>query len=140
MKTRIIVPIALLLFTAGCTATPQPAFTPTAKPITTTLTCQQFGQAAAVLTNAVLGNANGSVTDEKLQSELERGRSMLAEIEVEPGTELERLVEGFHQLSSDDIATQLGRGEDNDWNTNFGAINVACQEAGDELILTAPGG
>ena len=129
MIQRIAVAAIALTLLAGCSA---PAPAPTAKPITSTLTCQQFGQAASVVFVAVTGNAQGTVSDEKLATELDRGKALMEAIEVEPGTDLADLVADLEPVSSADVATE--------WEAHFEAFEQACLAEGDELVLTAPGG
>ena len=120
--------IALLLL-AGCA--PQ---APAAKPITSTLTCQQFSQATSVIFVATSGNAQGTVSDEKLQSELERAKTMLDAIEVEPETDLAEQVAALEPLTPLDLGDRAG------WAVHFDAFEDACLAQGDELTITAPGG
>jgi hypothetical protein len=132
MISRIAVTAIAVVLLAGC-STPSPT-NPTDKPITSTLTCQQFSQAASVILVTTSGNDQETVTDEELQSELERAKAMLDAIDVEPETDLAEQVAALEPLTPSDL------GDRDSWGLYMNDFEEACLAHGDELTITAPGG
>ena len=135
MKVIVVALSALVL--SGCASQPAPIPEPMVQAITAEQTCKQVGNVLTVVYNASVSKSEGRSTQQELDGALALADGMLDDVDVEPGSTFETIVDRLRAVNPADYPMPMISNGSTEWSDANEDLVHACDDAGTVLALNA---